>query len=263
MGPFFRNLVTVVSLLGGFGSFALQAGTSDANALRIIDLHLQARGGRDAIEALQSVRRTAIEKEGRNDFRLEWTWSRDYGVREDQHREHLGRPYHRLRARSGTMVWGHDVTPKRSRPGLLKPSEASEFQWTSLLFTDPCRPFLQGPQYGFNFTYEGPKTVQKRPAYLVKMTQKDGPEVEYAFDQKTFLLLRLRFPVSFSGQNVVTDCYPTGATRLGGVLFETGYDYSINGKRFRKIRFEHNTVNEAVDSGFFDKPYVRPRNFGN
>jgi hypothetical protein len=112
MGLFLRTSTRLLCFAGFIGN--LIAAPSDPTALRLIDLHLQARGGKTAIESLESLTRQADEREGRREFVLEWTWARDLGVREDRHRYLRGRDFHRLRVRDGSMVWGHDLSPERS-----------------------------------------------------------------------------------------------------------------------------------------------------
>jgi hypothetical protein len=236
--------------------------SSDARALKIVSLHLQARGGEEAIRALESLERRAQLREGREDFSLEWRWHREFGAREEQQREHLGRHYSRLRVRQGDQIWGHDLSPKRSRPGLLGAAEAAEFVWNTQLCLEPWRPFVEGIAAGHVFTVEGSKTIRERRCHFIRARSPEGRTVFYAFDEATFLLVAVQFEGSFAGEKANILAVVSGVERLGGVLFETGYDFYQQGKRFKHLRFSPSRLNPPLEKGIFEKPYVHPRVFG-
>lgn len=235
---------------------------SDPTALKLVDLHLQARGGRAAIEAIETIHRQANLLEGKTEYTDEWFWKRDIGAREDRRREHLGRRYHRLRASYGDLIWGHDVIPERTKPGKLLPAEETEFAWLSILAVTPFKPFVDGPPFGYVFSYEGTETIRNRPAYVVASQFPDGRVVKYSFDKQNYLLLAIRYKAPFAGQPTMVTAVPTGATRLGGVIFETGYDFYVEGRRFQTLRFTESSANDPIEANFFKKPYVAQYHMG-
>lgn len=262
MGNSFRIIALLIGL--SFANYLqAQSTPGNATALHIIDLHLQARGGREAIEAISSLHRTGTIIEGKTDFTTEWSWSREFGVREIRHRLHLGRDYKTLRVRAKDLYWGHQLSPERTKPAVLPKKEISEFLLNSLLFADPCRPFLPESNFGYKFTYVGPKTLRGRPTYLVNAELPTQMTIQYAFDQKTFLLVAVFFPKNFAGAQREVIAFPTGVERYAGVLFESGYEFLVDGESYQKVRFQHSEVNQPMDERDFLKPHVERYNMHN
>jgi len=268
--PRFRALLgCLILVLSGFLQAqeppAESSDGTDANAetaRKIIELHLQARGGRDAIEALEVLRRRGSFQEGKLEYSVEWSWSRDHGTREDRRRDHLGREHHETRVQHGNELWTRKLSPERTRPQELNGVAAREFATDRQLAIAPWEPLLAPTEAGNTFTYLGPKTFRKRPCYFIRGEHPGERTVYYAFDQETFLLIALQYEAPFAGHAIRVTALVRGAERIDGALLETGYDFYQETQLFAQVRFSRSTNEVALAPEIFLKPRIVQRELG-
>ncbi len=236
-----------------FGNFAQ---SSDATAERIVELHLQARGGREAIDRIISLRREGALREGRTDHRFTWQWSRSSGAREDRTRELRGRHHHLVRVANPQTTWGQTIGPSLADPRELDDEEAAALRWEGDLYSGVHRSFLEGSASGVILAFAGEARLHGKAAYAIQVRHTDGRKGVYYFARDSFLLLGVRFREQFADRMVTVEAIPTGYVRIEGVVFETGFDYRVNDAVYRSVRFEHTATNPRTDPSVFRKPEV-------
>lgn len=232
---------------------------TDATAEKLIDLHLQARGGEGLIAGIRTIDFRGVLREGKTDWNIRWRWKAPDSINVDQWREHLGREHREVRATNGENWWSQTVSPDVRRAKALTEAEQRQLEWDAICEVLTFRHLLDWRRQGHVFAYEGERRYHGRDVYLVKGKLKNGPIVFYYLDKQTFLLRALGYRDKFSGTEVNADMIPTGATRIEGVIVETGWTWQVDGRIYRRLDFEYQRCNRPLgdDHELFAMPELR------
>lgn len=226
---------------------------TDATSSKIIDLHLKARGGRKAIEALRSIRFQGRLFEGRKDFKIEAIHIPSGAAHFEIFYDHMGDEYRTVKASDGKVAWQRKVLPEKERPSIITGEEGK------LLDLDARLPFLflDHTGQGHVFTYTGEKEFLGRPAYVIHGWLSSGLQVDILFDKESFQILNYRHLFKIGGKEVLVNLTPSKLKRLENVWWETEHKMNYRGKTFRRITCERMKANVPVEDSLFAQPEIR------
>ena len=224
---------------------------TDVTSLKLIDLHLKARGGRVELEQVRSLTCTGELLEGQKDYALEVTYGTPGKIRVLSKRSHRGYNYVTLRGTDGETAWVQPLEPERRTP---KPIGGLDRQ---LLELDACLPFLmlQADRLGVVFKYTGEDTFADKKVYVLHAWLRNGIEIEILLDAKSFMAINYRQPYAIGNQTLIVDRMPTGLTRIMDTWWEQGYNYALRGKGLQKVLYKKMSGSpEAAGTDLFAEP---------
>ncbi|MEX0326313.1 MAG: hypothetical protein AB3N33_09525 [Puniceicoccaceae bacterium] len=224
---------------------------TDKTSTRIIDLHLQARGGADKLEKLPMVRIEGDLVENIKEYRLNIILEAPGRIRHESTIRHMGDDYLTVSATDGPNVWRQETLPERKNPQRLSGLEKQ------LVELDGMLPFLftHRAENGHVCAYRGKDTFAKREVYVLHAWLTNGLEIEVLFDAQSFHIINYRQPYTIGGKVVQIDRAPAGLTRVGETWWEKGYVYRFRGKAFREISFSSIIpAGEVADDTFTEPP---------
>ena len=227
--------------------------SSDPTSLKIIDLHLMARGGREALMGVDRIRRTGVLLEGQDDFAYIALFLAPDKARFEQSRFFIGRDYKTASGTDGTLVWQHEILPKKGIPLHPSGTEAHIIAFEArvpFLFLDP-------ESSGNVFVYRGKERYARRPVYLVHGWLDSGMEVDLHFDAESFHLINYRIPFTIGSQEVLVDRTPLGMVRIENTWWESGYKLHIRNKQFRRVTYSESEWQIGVDESDFAEPVIK------
>jgi len=260
--------VTTLLLIFPFAFLSAQDGNGDAPGIqtqpvkppetdktskRIIALHWKARGGLGPWREVESIRLPGKKKEGQKDFKMTWLKQAPNRLRIESERDYLGWKYQTVFVVNGEEIWQQEISPESRNPSNVPGQLARRLRWNADFHT----PLADYESDRHAFTYRGKGEIAGRPAFIIEGHLDYNFKVFYFFDTKTFQILNYRFTDYFAGQAMKVDCMPTGLKRVEGIWFETGYDFRVNGRSYRKVEIEYFELNPDLPEKAFVKPVPR------
>lgn len=228
---------------------------TDANSRKLIDLHLKARGGQDALAEVRQIVIEGTLTDGQETFRIEQTHLRPSALREEVYRTHVGRDYRTVRGTTGDTVWQQVVLPDKKLPHPLNGTEADLFDLEARI---PFL-FLDWEEQGLIFQYQGESPYAGQPAYVLHGWLPSGLQLDVFLDARTFHILNYRHAYPIAGQPVMVDRTPVGLIKVDGVWWERGYKLHIRGKDFRSKAYQSVQTIVPADLRFFSEPPTNER----
>jgi outer membrane lipoprotein-sorting protein len=146
--------------------------------------------------------------------------------------------------------------------GSNEPKVASEAEAQSV--RNNAESFLDGPLYdykakGAKIEYVGKEDVEGSPAYRLKLTTKQGTNLDIYLNAKTYLESRSTAKVSQMGQEMVVDSYPADYKPEGGVLMPHTTTSKVNGTPMMKMSMDKIEVNVPMEDALFKMPKTEPK----
>lgn len=227
--------------------------SSDANSIRLIDLHLKARGGAAQLAAVEAVRFSGTIEEGIIERDLEALVTRSGEMRLEWRRFHLGYDYLTVLANNGNQAWSRELLPEKRVPQKLAGQQLRHFRFLAGL---PFL-FLDHAAKGHLFAYKEKATYAGRPAYVLHGWLAGGMEVDIFIDAETFHVLNYRHPYRIGSETILVDRTPTALRREGGLWWESGYRIHVRGKAFERIHYSAINPDAEIPPEAFSLPLVR------
>jgi hypothetical protein len=216
---------------------------SDETSLKIIALHLKARGGEEKLAQFKGLKAEGQLIEGKLDYAIEALFRAPDALIIKSTRRHLGDDYVNARATNGSDAWHRSYLPDRSLPANLNADDERDLE---IMAGTPFM-FLNAKTSGNVFAYRGERKFSGKPVYIVHVWLKSGHRVEAFFDSKSFHIINYRQVHRFGQKKILVDRVPTGLTRIGETWWEEGYKYGIRGKFFREFKFPE--IKQTPDPG--------------
>ena len=228
---------------------------TDVTSLKLIDLHLKARGGRIELEKIRSVTCKGALWEGQKEYAIEVTYGSPDKIRVLADYFSRGYNYITLRATDGTNSWAQPIEPDKRSP---KPVSGLDRQ---LLELDACLPFLmlQADRLGVVFKYIGEDTFADQKVYVVHAWLRNELEIEILLDAKSFMVLNYRQPFAIGNQTLIVDRMPIGLSRVMDTWWEQGYNYALRGKGMQKVIYKKMTGSPESQEDLFEQPPTQER----
>jgi hypothetical protein len=234
-------------------SAAVPVCAQDVSAQSLLDKNLEARGGAQALAAIQSIRFDGkIVFPG--DFELTYDEVRARGgptgmeSRVDATIQGLTV----IQAYDGGVGWKVNPFQGRKDAERMSGDEARSMADSSLI--DGV--LQQSRKDGSTVTYSGREDFDGTPAYKLKVVQKDGDEFTYLLDPDTFLEIKVTETRRIRGAPKTTETELGDYEKVGGVYFPMSVDSWDEGhsNQRQRIIIETATANPPVNQAFFEEP---------
>jgi hypothetical protein len=234
-------------------SVAVPVCAQDITAQSLLDKNLEARGGAQALAAIQSIRFDGkIVFPG--DFELTYDEVRARGgptgieSRVDASIQGLTV----IQAYDGSVGWKVNPFQGRKDPERMSGDEARSMADSSLI--DGV--LQQSRKDGSNVSYLGREDFDGTPAYKLKVVQKDGDEFTYLLDPDTFLEIKVTETRRIRGAPKTTETELGDYEKVGGVYFPMSVDSWDQGQsnQRQRIIIDTATANPPVTQAFFEEP---------
>jgi hypothetical protein len=226
---------------------------TDATSIKIIDLNIKSRGGREAMEAVRSLQLIGDIFEGQKDFIVEATYSSTGAARFEIYYDRRGYEYRTVRATDGKLTWQQEVLPEKKLPSSISGLESQ------LLDLDARLPFLllnHAAQKDV-FVYTGKEEYLDRTAYVLHGWLASGLQIDILFDENTFQILNYRHIYKIGGKEVLVNLTPSKLKRLENVWWEMEYKMNREAKTFRRTTFRKIKANVEIEDSLFAQPVVK------
>jgi len=193
--------------------------------------------------------------EGIKDYKLESLYRRPNLLMIKSTLTHMGDDYVKILVTDGGETWTQELLPKRKTPGSLSKSDEASHEVDARL---PWL-FLDAVSSENVFAYKGETTFLGKPAFVIRVWMDNGDQVEALFDKKSFHIINYRQSYRIGPRDILVDRVPTGLTRVDDTWWESGYDYRLRGKTFRKVSFKKIRFTDLPPMDMFRKPEVKER----
>lgn len=228
---------------------------SDDTALKIIDLHIKARGGLEALLAVKGIRMDGMLVEGIKDYKLETLHRRPNVLMVKSTLTHMGDDYVKILVTDGTDTWTQDLLPKKRNPGSLSENDKASLEIDARL---PYL-FLDAVSSENVYAYMGETTFANRKAYVIRVWMDNGDQLEALFDAKSFHIINYRQSYKIGPREMIVDRVPIGLLRVENTWWDEGYEYRLRGKSFRKVTYRKIRFTPLPPLETFKKPEVKER----
>lgn len=234
-------------------SAAIPVCAQDITAQSLLDKNLEARGGAQALAAIQSVR-----FDGKiifpGDFELTYDEVRARGgaTGSESRLDATIQGLTVVQAYDGNVGWKINPFQGRKDPERMSGDEARSLADSSLIDG-----VLQAARKdGSTVTYLGREDFDGTPAYKLKVVQKDGDEFAYLLDPDTFLEIKVTETRRIRGAPKTTESELGDYEKVGGVYFPMSVDSWDQGQsnRRQRIIIETATANPPITPAMFAEP---------
>ena len=230
---------------------------SDQTALKIIDLHIKARGGQQALMDIKGIRMDGMLKEGQGvrDYKIESLHRRPNALMVKTSYIHMGDDYVSIQVTDGQDTWKRELLPKRKSPAVLGGNDKASLEIDARL----AYLFLDAESSENTYAYMGESKFYGQPAYVIRVWMNNGDQIEALFDTTTFHIINYRQEYRIGPQQVLIDRVPTGLMRVENTWWDKGYSFRIRGKSFREISFEKIWFTPLPPMDTFKRPVEEER----
>jgi outer membrane lipoprotein-sorting protein len=236
-------------LVAGLTGAALHAQTADD----IINKHLQARGGKDKIKAVQAERMTGkmvmgqgmeapvvMELARPNKLRMEFTIQGMTGVQ----------------AYDGKAGWSVMPFMGKTDPEAMSADEIKQTENQA----DIDGPLMDYKEKGHQVELVGKEDVEGTPAYKLKVTKKNGDIVNIYIDADQYMQIKESGKVTIRGQEIESETTFGDFKPVDGVI----YPFSIESKAKgapggMTLTISKIEVNPTLDASRFTMPPAAPK----
>ena len=228
---------------------------SDPEALQIIRGYQKTIGGKQAMEALQTLFLEGEIEEGRNTFKIQRYYQ---APNQALHVRILDRRHGKepkvYTGFDGEKAWILDPEVA-SYPELLKGLAGKLFQRRASLFG----PLLHLQESDFKYTLEGQSSYRGVPVNLVRVWYGDDDYEWYYFHQENNLLVLRSIKRKFAGTPTFIDEVFTKYDRIGSVYFPVKTTFEVRGEKIGSLEISDFTANPSFKAGFFAMPEIKER----
>lgn len=226
---------------------------TDETCLKLMELNLQARGGREALESVNSVRFTGTLIEGKTDYTYTVLHSPPASVRIERYRYHIGRHYRVFWGIKDGSAWTMQAEPEKELPVKIDGLEKDLLDFQARL---PFL-FLNAEKDGHLFAYSGEARYAGRQAYVMHGWLASGMRIDIHIDADSFHVINYRVPYQLGGHTFIVDHTPARLMRAEGAWWEVAYRTHVSGKTFRQQLFNAVECNVPLEEGAFSEPPVK------
>jgi outer membrane lipoprotein-sorting protein len=235
-------------LVAGLTGAAVQAQTAD----EIINKHIEARGGKDKIKAVQSERVTGkmvmgqgmeapvtMELARPNKMRMEFTLQGMTGIQ----------------AYDGKTGWSVMPFMGKTDPEKMSAEEIKQTEDQA----DMDGLLVDYKEKGHQVEYVGKEDVEGTPAYKLKVTKKNGDVVNVYIDADSYMDIRETGKVKARGQEIESQTTYGDFKKVDGLVFPFSIEQKPQGAPAGMvITISKIEVNPTVDSARFAMPAAKP-----
>jgi outer membrane lipoprotein-sorting protein len=234
-------------LVAGLASAAAQAQTAD----EIINKHIEARGGKDKIKAVQTERITGkmvlgqgmeapvtMEMARPNKMRMEFTLQGMTGIQ----------------AYDGSSGWSVMPFMGKTDPEKMSDEEVKQAEDQA----DMDGPLIDYKEKGHQVEYVGKEDVEGTPAYKLKVTKKNGDVVNVYIDADSYMDIRETGKVKARGQEIENQTTYGDFKKVDGLVFPFSIEQKPQGAPAgMMLTISKVEVNPTVDASRFAMPAAK------
>jgi outer membrane lipoprotein-sorting protein len=236
-------------LVAGLAGAAVQAQTAD----EIINKHLEARGGKDKIKAVQSARMTGkmvmtgqgieapitMELSRPNKMRMEFTIQGMTGIQ----------------AYDGKSGWSVMPFMGKTEPEAMSDEDMRQAEDQA----DMDGMLVDYKEKGHQVELIGKEDVEGTPAYKLKVTKKNGDVVNVYIDAESYMDIKESGKVKARGQEIESQTTFGDFKKVDGLIFPYSIEQKPQGAPAGMvIAISKIEVNPTVDASRFAKPAAKP-----
>src|ERR1700730_1468621 len=238
-------------LLAGFAGAALSAQTAD----ELVEKHIQAKGGRDKIKSVKTLRFTAKMTMGQ-------------GMEAPVIME-LVPPEHKLRMeftlQGMTGVQGYDGTTGWAVMPFLGKTDPEQMTGDDLKQAKENADLVEGPLFNYKdkgnkVEYLGKGDLEGTPVQKLKLTEKDGDVTTIYFDADSYLELKNETTRTIRGQATDLETTFGNYKQVEGLTMPFAIETKPKGAPASQvITIEKMEVNTTIPASRFDMPKVEKK----
>jgi hypothetical protein len=223
-------------------ALAVPAGGQSADAL--VAKYLEARGGREKLAAIRSLRMTGKLEMGDVEGSLVIEIKRPASVRSELTVD--GQVA--VQAYDGKNAWG---IPPGGTPQRLPAAMAEDVAARA----DIDGPLVDSAAKGYQVELVGDRELDDGPAWDLKLTRKDGAVDHYFLDAKSYLLVRTESHRKVQGHELVAETTFEDYGKVGGVLWPHTIESGVQGQDQRQtLDIERIEIDLPLEDARFQMP---------
>jgi outer membrane lipoprotein-sorting protein len=214
----------------------------------IVEKNIQARGGKDKIKAVQTVRMTGKMTVGPG---MEAPFTLEMARPAKARMEFSLQGMTAVQAFDGKTGWAVMPFLGKTEPEVLPAEELSQMEEQS----DLDGALVDYKAKGHQVEYLGKADYEGTPVHKLKVTLKAGKVVTYFVDAESFLELKTESKNKIQGQEVDTETVVGDYKEVGGVLFAHSMQSKIKGgQNGMTMTIDKIEVNPEVAATRFEMP---------
>lgn len=229
--------------------FVLFTATAMAqSADEIIAKNLEARGGKDKISAIKTVKFTGkliVPSQGLEAPVLQQT-KRPSSVRLSI--DIQGKSF--VQAYDGQTGW--QLNPFSGSPDAQKMSEEETNEIKSQADFEGL--FVNYKEKGNTVELLGKEDLEGSPVYKLKVTEKSGDTTVYYFDADSYLEIKNTSKTKVQGTEIEIDTFSADYKEVNGVLFPHTYEQKVKGTVTTQITISKIETNIEIEDSLFKMP---------
>lgn len=235
-------------LVAGLAGAAAQAQTAD----EIINKHIQARGGKDKIKAVQTERVTGKIVMGQG---MEAPFTREQARPNKVRMEFTIQGMTGIQAYDGKSGWAVMPFMGKTQPEAMSAEEAKQAEDDA----DIDGLLVDYKEKGHQVEYVGKEDVEGTPAYKLKVTKKNGDVANVYIDADSYMEIRETGKIKARGQEIESQTTFGDFKPVEGVVYPFSMEQKMQGAPAGMvITVSKIEINPTVDSSRFAMPAAKP-----
>lgn len=236
-----------ICTLAALALFAIPMMASAQDADTILAKHLEARGGTEALDAIQTLHMKGNALAMGTELGLDMQYKRPGMFL--QTIEVMGQQI--KQGTDGSTFWM--VNPMASPDPMVVPDEAAAPMMSQADFTGPL---VDPVSKGFTATYEGTEDVDGISAYKLVLTHETLPETTYFLNPDTYLTMKSTTEGTnpMTGENGTVETAMSDYREVAGTMFPHSIVMTIDGAPFQTITMSEISANARISNDIFMMP---------
>jgi outer membrane lipoprotein-sorting protein len=231
-------------LVAGLAGAALQAQTAD----EIIAKHIEARGGKDKIKAVQSIRMTGRMVMGQG---MEAPFVRESARPNKVRTEFTIQGMTGVQAFDGKSGWSVMPFMGKKDPEAMSADEIRQTEDEA----DIDGLLVDSKEKGHQVEYAGKEDVEGTPAYKLKVTKKNGDIDNIYIDAESYMVIKESGKINVRGQEIENEVTFGDFKPVEGVIFPFSMEQKPKGAPAgMMITVSKIEVNPTLDASRFAMP---------
>ncbi len=218
----------------------------------IVAKAVEARGGRDAMLAVKTVKITGkVHMPNGMEAPLVWEWKRPNKLRSEVTIQGMTL----IQAFDGTTAWMIVPFQGKTDPEEMPKEQAQRMEEQA----DFDGPFLGGAEKGYKLELVGKVDEEGTEAYKIKVTNKFDDTTYYYLDTDYFLVFKEEGKRTIRGQEIEFESSIGDYKKVGDLLIPFSTESRAKGsEQGQSVTFDKVELNVDLDDGLFTMPAPKP-----
>jgi len=234
-------------------ALTMLSGLASAMTLdEIVAKAVEARGGRDAMLAVKTVKITGkVHMPNGMEAPLLWEWKRPDKLRSEVTIQGM----QLIQAFDGKTAWMIVPFGGNTDPQEMPKEQAQRMEEQS----DFDGPFLDGEKKGYKLELAGKVEEEGTEAYKIKVTNKFGDVTYYFLDTDYFLPFKTEGKRTIRGQEMEFESSIGDYKKVGNLTIPFSTEFKTKGaEQGQSVTFDKVDLNVDLDDSIFAKPAPKP-----